>query len=231
MTTTAQLTAQAMAQTNSGLSPVSAGLSDAIGHYMSVNPWYTWFSAPITKEVVEQWEITIPSDGASTHTVHYLSPSESTRHLSVFVRQDGSWKKANADTFGSYLTFDITGEQAEIAIVSVLHIWWVWTILAVLILGLIALLIVLLSKAAKRRRKTQTAPEGWENPDGQAKKKKFPVWLTVLLMLLALAAAAASVYFFVIRSKFAPYQALAELNQSPELSMTCCWCRHGRGSL
>ena len=111
----AQLSAQAMAQTNSGLSPVSAGLSDAIGHYMSVNPWYTWFSAPITKEVVEQWEITIPSDGASTHTVHYLSPSESTRHLSVFVRQDGSWKKANADTFGSYLTFDITGEQAEIA--------------------------------------------------------------------------------------------------------------------
>ena len=101
----AQLTAQAMAQTNSGLSPVSAGLSDAIGHYMSVNPWYTWFSAPITKEVVEQWEITISSDGASTHTVHYLSPSESTRHLSVFVRQDGSWKKANADTFGSYLTF------------------------------------------------------------------------------------------------------------------------------
>ena len=69
----AQLTAQAMAQTNSGLSPISAGLSDAIGHFMSVNPWYTWFSAPITKEVVEQWEITIPSDGASTHTVHYLS--------------------------------------------------------------------------------------------------------------------------------------------------------------
>ena len=44
----AQLTAQAMAQTNSGLSPISAGLSDAIGHFMSVNPWYTWFSAPIT---------------------------------------------------------------------------------------------------------------------------------------------------------------------------------------
>ena len=89
----AQLSAQAMAQTNSGLSPVSAGLSDAIGHFMSVNPWYSWFSAPITKEVVEQWEITIPSDGASTHTVHYLSPSESTRHLSVFVRQDGGWKR------------------------------------------------------------------------------------------------------------------------------------------
>ena len=145
----AQLTAQAMAQTNSGLSPVSAGLSDAIGHYMSVNPWYTWFSAPITKEVVEQWEITISSDGASTHTVHYLSPSESTRHLSVFVRQDGSWKKANADTFGSYLTFDITGEQAEIAIVSVLHIWWVWTILAVLILGILALVVILIHKAEK----------------------------------------------------------------------------------
>ena len=215
----AQLTTQTMALSNSGLCPVSAGLSEAISHYMSVNPWYTWFSAPITKEIVEQWSVSIPDDGEAVHTLHYLSPSESTRHLAVFVRQDGGWKRAQADTFGSYLTFDISGSQAEIAVVSVLHIWWVWTILAVLILGLIALLIVLLSKAAKRRRKTQTAPEGGENPDGQAKKKKFPVWLTVLLMLLALAAAAASVYFFVIRSKFAPYQALAELNQSPEFSM------------
>ena len=215
----AQLTTQTMALSNSGLCPVSAGLSEAVSHYMSVNPWYTWFSAPITKEIVEQWSVSIPDDGEAVHTLHYLSPSESTRHLAVFVRQDGGWKRAQADTFGSYLTFDISGSQAEIAVVSVLHIWWVWTILAVLILGLIALLIVLLSKAAKRRRKTQTAPEGGENPDGQAKKKKFPVWLTVLLMLLALAAAAASVYFFVIRSKFAPYQALAELNQSPELSM------------
>ena len=181
----AQLTAQAMAQTNSGLSPVSAGLSDAIGHYMSVNPWYTWFSAPITKEVVEQWEITIPSDGASTHTVHYLSPSESTRHLSVFVRQDGSWKKANADTFGSYLTFDITGEQAEIAIVSVLHIWWVWTILAVLILGILVLVILLICKAKKRRQKANpVAADGGEEAQSETpKKKKFPIWLPVLYAL------------------------------------------------
>ena len=217
----AQLTAQAMAQTNSGLSPVSAGLSDAIGHYMSVNPWYTWFSAPITKEVVEQWEITIPSDGASTHTVHYLSPSESTRHLSVFVRQDGSWKKANADTFGSYLTFDITGEQAEIAIVSVLHIWWVWTILAVLILGILVLVILLICKAKKRRQKANpVAADGGEEAQSETpKKKKFPIWLTVLLMVLALAAEAVSVYLFVLRSKFAPYEALAELNSASELSM------------
>ena len=217
----AQFTAQAMAQTNSGLSPVSAGLSDAIGHYMSVNPWYSWFSAPITKEVVEQWEITIPSDGASTHTVHYLSPSESTRHLAVFVRQDGSWKKANADTFGSYLTFDIAGEQAEIAVVSVLHIWWVWTILAVLILGILVLVILLIHKAKKRHQKANpVAADGGEEAQSETpKKKKFPVWLTVLLMVLALAAAATSVYLFVLRSKFAPYEALAELNSASELSM------------
>ena len=35
----------------------------------------------------------------------------------------------------------------------------------------------------------------------------------------ALAAAAASVYLFVLRSKFAPYEALAELNSASELSM------------
>ena len=213
----AQLTTQALAQSNAGLSPISAGLSEAIGHYMSVNPWYTWFSAPITKEVVEQWSVTLPADGEAVHTVHYLSPSESTRRLAVYVRQDGSWKKAQAESFGSYLTFDVAGEQADIAVVSVVHIWWVWTILAVLLLALLVLIIHLLKKAGSRRKKA--SPEQSDTDELPAKKRKFPLWLKVLAMLLALALAAGSVYFFVFRSKFAPYQALAELNASSELSM------------
>ena len=215
----AQLLTQAMPVSNSGLCPVSAGLSDAVSHYMSVNPWYTWFSRPITKEVVEQWDITLPSDSASVHTVHYLSPSESTKHLTVFLRQDGSWKRTQVESFGSYLTFEVAGSQAEIAVVSVVHIWWVWTLLALLILGLLAFAVLLILKAAKRRRKAQLSQDIAEGQQALPEKKKFPVWLTVLLMLLALAAAAASVYFFVFRTKFAPYQALAELNQASELSM------------
>ena len=37
---------------------------------------------------------------------------------------------------------------------------------------------------------------------------------------MASAAAAVSVYFFVLRSKFAPYEALSELNSASELSMS-----------
>lgn len=210
---------QALAQSNSGLCPVSAGLGQAVSHYMSVNPWYTWFSRPITKEVLEQWSLTLPQDGENTHTVHYLSPSESTRHLTVFLRQDGGWKRVQTDTFGSYLTFDVTGTQAEIAAVTVVHIWWVWVILAVLILGVLALVIILIAKAARKHKKAQPVSETEAAQDAQPQKKKFPVWLTVLLMLLALAAAAAAVWFFVLRSHFAPYEALVDLKECAELSM------------
>ena len=102
-----------------------------------------------------------------------------------------------------------------------LHIWWVWTILVVLILGILVLVILLICKAKKRRQKANpVAADGGEEAQSETpKKKKFAIWLTVLLMVLALAAAAVSVYFFVLRSKFAPYEALAELNSSAELSM------------
>ena len=215
----AKVTEQALAQSNSGLCPVSAGLSTAVSHYMSANPWYTWFSRPITKEVVEQWSITIPQDGESTHTVHYLSPSESTRHLTVFLRQDGGWKRVQTDTFGSYLTFEVGGEQAEIAAVTVMQIWWVWAILALLILGILALVVILIAKAARKRKKAQPAAENEAAPDAQPQKKKFPIWLTVILMLLALAVAAAAVWFFALRPHFAPYEALVELHERSELSM------------
>ena len=210
---------QALAQSNSGLCPMSAGLSQAVSHYMSVNPWYTWFSRPITKEVVEQWSLTLPQDGEATHTVHYLSPSESTRHMTVFLRQDGGWKRVQTDTFGSYLTFDVTGTQAEIAAVTVVHIWWVWAILALLLFGILALVAAAIAKAARKHKKAQPVSENETSADAQPRKKEFPVWLTVLLMLLALAAAAAAVWFFVLRSQFAPYEALVDLKECPELSM------------
>ena len=224
----AEIDAKALALSNTGLAPVSSGLSDAISHYMSVNPWYTWFSAPINKEIVEQWSVTLPSDGEQVHTVHYLSPNESVRRLAVYVRQDGGWKKVETESFGTYLTFRVSGTQAEIAVVSVLHIWWVWAIVTVLLLGLILLIVLLILKAARRRR-AKNAPaapledEVQTEADGslpqQKKRKKFPVWLTVILMLAALAAAAAAVYFFVIRGRFAPYQALSDLNQRSEVTM------------
>ena len=215
----AAITEQALAQSNSGLCPVSAGLSKAVSHYMSVNPWYTWFSRPITKEVLEQWSLTLPQDGETKHTVHYLSPSESTRHLTVFLRQDGGWKRVQTDTFGSYLTFEVSGEQVELAAVTVMQIWWVWAILALILLGILALVIILIAKAARKHKKAHPVSENEAAPDAPPQKKKLPIWLTVVLMLLALAAAAAAVWFFVLRSHFAPYEALVELHERSELSM------------
>ena len=67
-------TAVARQLSAAGFAPLSAGLSQAVEHYLTDNVWYTWLTAPLNREVVEQWNVTVPSDGHEAHRVHYLSP-------------------------------------------------------------------------------------------------------------------------------------------------------------
>lgn len=65
---------------------------------------------------VEQWQLTIPDDDAETHALRLLPPEDGS--YQVYELQDGSWKKLDTDSMGSYLTFTVTGTQAQIALVQ-----------------------------------------------------------------------------------------------------------------
>lgn len=66
---------------------------------------------------VESWQLTIPDDGQENHTVRYL-PLETDKKYKVYAKQDGSWKQLDTEQIGSYLTFELPGNTAELAIVS-----------------------------------------------------------------------------------------------------------------
>lgn len=87
---------------------------------------------------MEQWSITIPSDGQSEHSIHYLAPNGNPEQMRIYLRQDDSWTEADTSVYGSYLVFPVSGTTAEIAAVSELSIWWAWAILA----GLLVLLLI-----------------------------------------------------------------------------------------
>lgn len=87
---------------------------------------------------MEQWSITIPSDGQSEHSIHYLAPNGNPEQMRIYLRQDDSWTEADTSVYGSYLVFPASGTTAEIAAVSELSIWWAWAILA----GLLVLLLI-----------------------------------------------------------------------------------------
>ena len=210
--------------------PLTSGLDQAIRGYTKENPWYTWLSAPINKDIVEQWRISLPSDGQNSHLVHYLSPNGSTRHLRLYVKQGDRWERVEYEVFGSYLTFELAGTEAELAVVSVLHIWWTWLVLAALI-GLIVFLILMLTRKARRRRRMQKAAQkeleaaaAAENSAQTAdvqpkKKKKWVLPLVIALVIVAIAGLVLGVLLPGLKGTLAPYRALNELNQQAELTM------------
>lgn len=114
----------------------------------------------INKEVVEQWNIRIPDDGLTSHTVRYLPPDGSGRHLEIYVKQqDGSWNRVEQTAIGSYLSFSVEGEQAELAIVSTISVWWMWLLVFGILLLILCLLFKLVRNIIRRCRSKRAESE------------------------------------------------------------------------
>lgn len=122
----AAVTSTATEESAVGLTPLDSGLSQAYDDSTARLPWYERITAPISGGIIEQRHVSIPDDGQAVHTLHYLPPEVSIGRLEVYVMQDGRWIKADTAEFGSYLTFDVAGTEADIAAVSVISIWWLW---------------------------------------------------------------------------------------------------------
>ena len=65
--------------------------------------------------LTESWTLTIPKDNLDTNNIHLLTEKSGCK---VFVKIDGVWEEVEATEFGSYLTFNASGESVEIAIVE-----------------------------------------------------------------------------------------------------------------
>jgi len=108
----------------------------------------------------ERWEISVPRDGSEVHTLRYLSPNGSPEGLEVYQLEDGQWARLDAETVGSYLVFDVRGENPTVAVAARSGAWWVWLTAG---FGIIALVLVCRALAGwlkSRKRKAQPDPKG-----------------------------------------------------------------------
>ncbi|MGN1075154.1 MAG: hypothetical protein ACI4QB_09200, partial [Eubacteriales bacterium] len=185
----------------------------------------------VSREVVEQWRITIPDDGQDMHTVRYLSPDADPEHLDVYVRQDGGWQKTDAESIGSYLAFPVEGTEAEIAVLSTVNVWWLRLLAGLALLALLALLVLLAVRIGRHMltmHPAQTAAAPDANPPDAAEAVSEPRvkkrWLTPLLVVLALLAGiGGTAAFFLLPDLLTDVQAydlLKEYAQQEELSMS-----------
>lgn len=155
------------------------------------------------KAAVEQWHLSCSDTSQQSYTVRYLSPDESAEGYSVFVRQTDGWEKVACSAFGSYLVFQVTAAEADVAVVSTDSVWLQRVILAAGILLLAAAAVFVICKI--RRSKKKKAPAPAQNPpenraDGQPQEKpagkktgKKKKWRLVLLLFVVLVIAAVCV--------------------------------------
>ncbi len=188
-------------------------------------PWYARLFSPVHGGIVEQRHITLPDDGAAAHTVHYLPPEIRIGELDMYVLRSGSWERIDTEAFGSYVSFDIDGTEADIAAVSIIPARWIWCAGGALLLICILILVIALNghrkrKAKRAAAKAAEAPEGEAEPAAAEKKpRKKGHFLLLLLPLLAALAAAGVLLVPRVCERIAPYRALDALTRETVLSM------------
>lgn len=99
----------------------------------------------------ESWTLTIPKDSLDTNNIHFLAESSNCK---IFVKVDGVWQEAEVKAFGSYLTFNVSAETVEIAVVeSSLKISIEIIILIAVVLVQAIVIICILVKRKKKKEK------------------------------------------------------------------------------
>ena len=141
------------------------------------------------RAIEEQWELTLPDDGALTHIVRYLPPEGVSDRLELYERSGDGWTRLETSSMGSYLTFETNARSLELTVVSAATPWWVNVLLAVFLLVAAALLAVLL---IRKRRKPAAAGEDKALLAARKKKRnKLRLVLLIAVLVLGVGVAAA----------------------------------------
>ena len=221
------------------LAELDTSLDAALSDSAALLPWYARLTAPISGGIIEQRHITIPDDGQTTHTVHYLPPDITVGSVAVYVMQNGRWIRADTQEFGSYVTFDVTGNEIDIAAVAEVSTGGIVSVFAgiLVVIALIIILSITLRRRHGARKKTMNTKEkaAAETPDdgsaaaaGSAEngapkpKKRRGRAITALIVCLALLAgivAAGAILLPKVSGILSPYRALSALGASPQLEM------------
>lgn len=65
--------------------------------------------------LIEVWSIDIPKDTLESNVLHFLPDGDYTK---IMIKVNGIWQELKTTEFGSYQTFEVSGDKVEIAVVK-----------------------------------------------------------------------------------------------------------------
>ena len=124
--------------------------------------------AAVNRQVLEQWQVSLPDDGQARHILLYLPPV-GTSHLKLYVNDGSGWQEADCGSVGSYMTFAVEGRSPMFAAVTSTPVWWIAAAAAGLCAAVV--LTVLLLRLRRRKKAVRAAlPETAEVSAAEPKK-------------------------------------------------------------
>lgn len=97
---------------------------------------------------LEQWDIIIPEDGESTHTIRYI-PLEQKKNLKVYTLVNGQWNEVEAIWDGKYMVFEASGNMVTFSVVDGGINYILYGALA----GILVFMVILIIVFARRKKK------------------------------------------------------------------------------
>lgn len=190
------------------------------GDTLSVLPGTTEFPLEEKQTLLEQWFISVPADGAESHSIRYLPTEERAK---VYLLKNGSWVPVPTELMGSYLHFEASGADVEIAAVSE-DDYEKWIIPAAALAAVLLVGIVfLVRKRQKGGRAKESAAGDSSAAAKQPKSRKTKRRWVLLIALLIAAGAAATVMLFLPQTKagqsLRAYDVLKTYLEQPEQKM------------
>lgn len=135
-------------------------------------------SALTRRTAVEQWELSIPYDGAAVHTLRWLSPTGRTARYEVYTLWNGVWSRVETEPVGGYLTFPVEGGAPVLSLVSTSSLWWVWALAAIALASVVLILWRIVSWLRRRVKKGEPDPR-------RVRRRVWTIVLAVSFILLA----------------------------------------------
>ena len=111
------------------------------------------------KTPLEQWHVSLSDTEQAAYTLRYLAPDEAPESVRVYVRQDGAWRLAECEVFGSYLVFSLPGAEADVAVVKAPNPLVRGLLIALAVLAVLAAAAVVLVRRMRARAARRPAPD------------------------------------------------------------------------
>lgn len=134
-------------------------------------------------DILESWKIAFDDDGKKRHSIRFLA-EQGKENVNIYVKEKDDWVKAETEEFGSYDTFQISGNEAELMIIEKNANW----LTALVYFAGIVFLLVLIFYIHK---KTHFAAKLWKKTVQILKKKSI---LLVCFLCIAAGTIGMTVY-------------------------------------